>query len=107
MSTDHGGLTRASSVKRRIVSKRATSLAALRMVNFIGNLVLDEHYDSGVIAKHPGDDLPRVLRAFRFDNRPRRMDSAIASPFELMQVACGMNFFDGSVAFLNRVWRFN
>jgi len=74
------------------------------MVNFIGNLVLD---DSGFIAKHPGDDLPRVLRAFRFDNRPRRMDSAIASPFELMQVACGMNFFDGSVAFLNRVWRFN
>ena len=104
MSTDHGGLTRASSVKRRIVSKRATSLTALRMVNFIGNLVLD---DSGFIAKHPGDDLPRVLRAFRFDNRPRRMDSAIASPFELMQVACGMNFFDGSVAFLNRVWRFN
>ena len=73
------------------------------MVNFIGNLVLDELYDSGFIAKHPGDDLPRVLRAFRFDNRSRRMDSAFASPFELMQVPCGMDFFHGSVAVHNGV----
>jgi hypothetical protein len=52
------------------------------MVKFVCNLVLDEFYHSGFIAKHPRDNLPGVLKTFCFDNRPSRMDASIAPPLE-------------------------
>src|SRR6266487_3213520 len=68
------------------------------MVEFISNLVFDEFYHSGFVAKHPGDNLPRMLKTFRLDNCPSRVDTGITTPFEVMQIPGGMDLLHGSVA---------
>ena len=105
MRTDESfeGFTQASASGRKDHQRRISLLTALFVVNFVRNIVLDEFYHSSLIAEHPGDNLPRVLKAFRFDNCPSRMDASIAAPFEVMQVSSGMNLFDRLVAILNRV----
>ena len=72
-------------------------------MELVRDLVFDEFYNPGFIAEHPRDNLPRMLKTFRFDNRPGRMDAGIATPFEVMQIPSGMNLFDGSIAFLGGV----
>ena len=51
--------------------------------------------------------MPCVLKDFRFDNRPSRMDACIATPFEVMQIPSGMDLFHGAVAVIKGVRSFN
>jgi hypothetical protein len=92
-----------SSDGKEIVNQQITLLTAFLVVEVVRDIVLDEFYDPGFIAEHPGDNLPRMLRTFRLDNGPSRMDAGIATPFEVMQIPGGMDLLHGSVAVLRRV----
>ena len=94
-------------MEERIVNECILSLTAFLVMDFVRDLIFDELYHPGFITEHPGDNLPCVLKAFRFDNRPGRMDACIATPFEVMQIPSGMDLFHGSVAVLNGVRLFD
>ncbi len=96
-----------SSDGKEIVNQQIALLTALLVVEVVRDLVLDEFYHTGFIAEHPGDNLPGMLETFRFDNRPGRMDTGIATPFEVMQIPGGMDLLHGSVAVLRGVGGFD
>ena len=96
-----------SSDGKEIVNQPITLLTAFLVVEVVSDLVLDEFYHAGFIAEHPGDNLPRMLETFRFDNRPGRMVAGIAAPFEVMQIPGGMDLLHGSVAVFSGVGGFD
>jgi hypothetical protein len=84
-----------------------TLLIAFLVVELVRDLVFDEFYHPGFIAEHPGDDLSRMLKTFRFNDRPSRMNAGIATPFEVMQISGGMDLLYRSVAVLRGVGGFD
>lgn len=89
------------------VSFVVNPLTAFLAMELIRNLVFDEFDEARLVAEHPGDDLPRVREAFRFDDCPSRMISIFTPPFEAVQVPCGVDLFDCPFTILNRVRRFD
>lgn len=63
-----------------------------------------QFYDAGFVSYPPGDDLPGVFAVIRFDDRPAAMRAIMASPFEMMQIACGMDFPDDGVTVACIMW---
>lgn len=88
---------------REIANQQITLLTAFLVMKVVRDLVLDEFYHPGFIAEHPRDNLPRMLKTFRFDNCPGRMDAGIAAPFKVMQIPGGMDLLHCSVAVLSSV----
>ena len=78
-------------------------LAAFVVVELVRDLIFDEFYHPGFVTEHPRDNLLRMLKTFRFDNRPSRMDAGIATPFKVMQIPSGMDLLHGFVTVLSGV----
>ena len=57
-----------------------------------------ELYDPGLVPYSPGYDLSGVLPVIRLDNSPAAVRAVMAAPFEMVQVARGVDLFDDRIA---------
>lgn len=57
-----------------------------------------ELYDPRLVSNSPGHDLFCVLSIVRFDDGPTAVRAIVTAPFEMVQVACRVDFSDDRIA---------
>lgn len=63
-----------------------------------------QFYYAGLIPDPPWHDLPGVFSIIRFDDGPAAVCAVVAAPFEVMQIARGMDLFDNGITVARIMW---
>jgi len=62
-----------------------------------------QFYDPGFIPYSPGNNLPGVFLIICLDDCPAAVLAIVAAPLKVMQIPCGVDFFDNGLAVVSFV----
>ena len=76
----------------------------MNLVCLMGAAKFLQLYDARSVADSPGDDLSGMFPVIGFDDRPAAMSAIVTSPFEVVEIARGVDLFDDRIAVTCIVW---